>query len=80
MQIYVSMPSFNMSESKGWHRTRPQLDAFCLWICGFGCQPVRVHSWLLVVCVCMCVFKAVFAFHGCCCSLIKRRSTKGEMR
>lgn len=34
-------------------------------------------SWMLFVCVC--VFKAVFAFQGCC-SVIKRRGTKEEGR
>lgn len=34
-------------------------------------------SWMLLVCVC--VFKAVFAFQGCC-SVIKRRGTKEEGR
>lgn len=28
----------------------------------------------------MCLFKAVFAFQGCCCPVIKRRGTKGEAR
>lgn len=30
--------------------------------------------------LCACLFKAVFAFQGCCCSVIKRRGTKGEGR
>lgn len=30
--------------------------------------------------MCVCLFKAVFAFQGCCCSVIKRRSTKGDER
>lgn len=35
MQIYVSMPSFNISESKDWHRARAQLDAVCVCVCVF---------------------------------------------
>lgn len=90
MQIYVSMPSFNIMESNDSDRTRAQLDA-CLCVCmgASGCM----HSPTFVcMCVCMgvggalsvlgyvCLFKAVFAFQGCCCSVIKRRSTKGERR
>ena len=84
MQIYVSMPSFNISESRDWHGTRAQLETVC--VCVFGCQRVHAFShlrvkgcvytpWLylcMCVCVCVCVFKAVFAFQGCCCSVIKR--------
>lgn len=33
MQIYVSMPSFNITESKGWRRTRSQRDAVCVRVC-----------------------------------------------
>lgn len=91
MQIYVSMPSFNIMESKDSDRTRAQLDA-CL--CVYGCQRVHAFPNICVhVCVCawewggalsvlgyVCLFKAVFAFQGCCCSVIKRRSTKGERR
>lgn len=33
MQMYVSMPSFNISESKDWHRARAQLDAVCVCVC-----------------------------------------------
>lgn len=67
MQIYVSMPSFNIMESKDSDRTRAQLDA-CL--CVYGCQRVHafpnicvhvcvcawewgVHSQFLVMCVCL---------------------------
>lgn len=32
MQIYVSMPSFSMSDSTDWHGTTAALDAFCAWI------------------------------------------------
>lgn len=46
MQIYVSMPSFNISESKDWHRTRAQLDAVCVYMHVFGCQRVHVFSHL----------------------------------
>lgn len=47
MQIYVSMPSFNISESKDWHGTRAQLDAVCacMRVCFFcgasGCSRSR---------------------------------------
>lgn len=51
MQIYVSMPSFNIMESKDSDRTRAQLDA-CL--CVYGCQ--RVHAFPnICVHVCVCV-------------------------
>lgn len=78
MQIYVSMPSFNISESKDWHGTRAQLDA-CLCV---GCQRVYAFSCLTAgcVCVCVCLFKALFAFQGCCCSVIKRRGTEEDGR
>lgn len=49
MQIYVSMPSFNIMESKDSDRTRAQLDA-CL--CVYGCQ--RVHAFPNI-CVHVCV-------------------------
>lgn len=43
MQIYVSMPSFNISESRDWHRTRAQLDAVCVCFSGAsGCM--RSHT------------------------------------
>lgn len=81
MQIYVSMPSFNMSNSKHWHGTRAQLHAFCVcvcvYVCGFWCQ--LVHA-IVYLCMQGCVFNAVFALQGCCRSVIKRRSTKGEER
>lgn len=66
MQIYVSMPSFNIMESKDSDRTRAQLDAcLCVWVPAGACIPqhlcacvcVRgsggVHSQFLVMCVCL---------------------------
>ena len=65
MQIYVSMPSFNISESKDWHRTRAQLDAVCVCVCVFLGASGCMHShtcvckgvcalWALgIVCVCL---------------------------
>lgn len=51
MQIYVSMPSFNISESTDWHRTRAQLDAVC--VCVSGCQ--RMHACSALDCMCVCL-------------------------
>lgn len=52
MQIYVSMPSFNISESKDWHRTNTQQDASCVYMCAFERQ--RVHAFLHT-CLCGCL-------------------------
>lgn len=63
----------------------------CVWVPAGACIPQHLCA---CVCVCVgvgvggalsvlgyvCLFKAVFAFQGCCCSVIKRRSTKGERR
>lgn len=87
MQIYVSMPSFNMSESEQCRRTGPRLDGFSLCICGLRCQQVHsfLHSYtkgcactLGSQLVCGCTFRATFAFRGFFGSLIKGTSIKGR--
>lgn len=78
-----------MSESKQCRRTGPRLDDSSLCGCGLRCQQVRsyLHSYtkgcactLGPQLVCVCTFKAAFAFHGFFGSLIKRRSTKGRRK
>lgn len=60
MQIYVSMPSFNIMESKDSDRTRAQLDA-CL--CVYGCQ--RVHAFPnICVHVCVCAWEWEWGVHS----------------
>lgn len=57
MQIYVSMPSFNISESKDWHGTRALLDPVHVCVCG-GCQWARALLEMFE--------------HGCACNLESR--------
>lgn len=54
----------------------------CMHSPTFVCMCVCAWEWggALSVLGYVCLFKAVFAFQGCCCSVIKRRSTKGERR
>lgn len=77
MQIYVSMPSFNISQSKEWHRTRTQLDAVFVAHAGatHSCTRACVGACALLAlgCVLECVFKAVLAFQGCCCWVTEER-------
>lgn len=62
MQIYVSMPSFNMSDSKDWHRS----SAGCfLCICvGLGA------SQCLYSCTCVCKGACTPLALGCVCASV----------